>query len=55
MICSSSESSVNASMDHQGAITLSGHVDNGMDKQLLERLAMRVRGASRIKNLVNTD
>ncbi len=45
----------NANMDHHGVITLSGHVDSGIEKNSLERIAMKVRGATDIKNLINID
>ncbi|MGQ7848044.1 BON domain-containing protein [Granulosicoccus sp. 3-233] len=47
--------SVNATMDSSGIITLSGHTDSVYEKAQLGRLAMRVLGASDIRNMIFTD
>ena len=47
--------SVNAAMNHHGVITLSGHVDSSADKDVIERLASKIRGATDVKNLIGTD
>ena len=47
--------SVTASMNHHGVITLAGHVDDSTDKLLLERLAMKIRGATDIRSTIDSD
>ena len=47
--------SVTASMDHQGVIILTGHTDNAVEKSQLQNLALKVRGATKVTNLIGTD
>lgn len=47
--------SVNAFMDKNGIITLSGHTDSAYEKAQLDRLAKRVLGASDVINRILTD
>ena len=47
--------SVNASMDDNGVITLIGHTDSSYEKAQLNKLAMRVSGASDVINRILTD
>ena len=46
---------VNAFMDKNGIVTLSGHTNSAYEKAQLNRLAIRVRGASDVKNRILTD
>lgn len=46
---------VSASIDHHGLITLAGHTDSATEKSQLYNLAVRVRGASKVTNLIGTD
>ena len=46
---------VTASMNHHGVITLAGHVDDSTDKLILERLAMKIRGATDIRSTIDSD
>ena len=46
---------VTASMNHRGVITLAGHVDDSTDKLILERLAMKIRGATDIRSTIDSD
>ena len=46
---------INATIDRNGVIYLSGHVDSSFDSLLIERLAMKVRGAKALRISVDTD
>ncbi len=46
---------VTASIDHHGVITLAGHTDSATDKLKLDGLAVKVRGATEVVNLIGTD
>ena len=50
-----SYSGVTASIDHHGVITLAGHADSTPEKQKVNNLAIKVRGATNVINLVGTD
>ena len=47
--------SVTASIDHHGVITLAGHADSSPQKQKINSLAIKVRGATEVNNLIGTD
>ena len=47
--------SVNAFMDKNGIITLTGHTDSVYGKAQLNKLARRVSGASDVKKWIGTD
>ena len=46
---------VNASMNHHGVVTLSGHTDDSSQKNAIEMLASKIRGASDIRSTINAD
>ena len=46
---------VTASMDHHGVVTLAGHADDNSQKNLIERLASKIRGASDIRSTISAD
>lgn len=46
---------INATIDRNGVINLSGHVDSSFDSLLIEKLAMKVRGATDIRISIDTD
>ena len=46
---------VTASIDHHGVITLAGHADSVPEKRKINNLAMKVRGATEVNNLIGTD
>ena len=46
---------VTASIDHHGVITLAGHADSTPQKQKINSLAIKVRGATEVKNLIGID
>lgn len=46
---------VTASIDHHGVITLAGHADSSPDKRKINQLAVKVRGATNVINLIGTD
>ena len=46
---------VTASIDHHGVITLAGHSDSVPEKRKINSLAMKVRGATEVTNLIVTD
>ena len=48
-------SGINASMDHHGIVTLSGHADDSGSKNMIERLASKIRGASDIRSTITAD
>ncbi len=50
-----SYSGVTAFMDHRGVITLAGHADSVPEKQKINSLAIKVRGATEVNNLIGTD
>ena len=47
--------SVNASMDHHGVVTPAGHTDDSLQKNLVEKLASKIRGATDIKSTISAD
>lgn len=46
---------VTASIDHHGVITSAGHADSSPEKREINQLAMKVRGAANVINLIGTD
>ena len=50
-----SYSGVTASIDHHGVITLAGHADSIIEKRKINNLAINVRGATKVNNLIGTD
>ena len=46
---------VNASMDHDGVITVVGHTKSLYDKRQIGNLATKVRGATNVNNRILTD
>ena len=46
---------ITASIDHHGVITLAGHADSSPEKRKVYQLAMKVRGATKVINLIGTD
>ncbi len=46
---------ITASIDHHGVITLAGHADSSPEKQTVNNLAKKVRGATNVINLIGTD
>ena len=46
---------VNATMDHHGIVTLTGHTDDSTEKNLVEKLASKIRGATDIRSTISTD
>ena len=46
---------VRASMSPAGILTLSGHIDDGIDKHAIEMLARKVIGVIEIRNLLVAD
>ena len=46
---------VQAQMTHEGIVYLRGHLEDSTEKQRVERLARRVRGAIEVRNLIFTD
>lgn len=46
---------IQAHMTHEGIVFLRGHADAATDKQRVERLARRIRGAVEVRNQILTD
>ena len=46
---------VTATIKSNGVVTLAGHTDDGPDKNAVELIATKIRGATRIVNLIVTD
>lgn len=46
---------IQAQMTHEGIVYLYGHVEDSTEKQRVERLAMRIRGAIEVRNQIYTD
>ena len=44
-----------ASIDHHGVVTLAGHTDSSNEKRKIDDLAIKVRGATEVINLIRTD
>ena len=44
-----------SAMDRDGVVWIRGHVDSGIDRNRLERLARKIRGATDIRNHLLTD
>ena len=50
-----SYSGVTATINHHGVITLAGHADSVPEKLKINSLAIKVRGATEVNNLIGTD
>ena len=46
---------VEAYMSHEGVLTIHGHVDDGITRSEVERLARKVKGVVEVRNLIFTD
>lgn len=46
---------INAIMDSQGRVTLSGHLETSNESSIINTLASKIRGASKIINLIDVD
>lgn len=46
---------IQANMTHEGIVFLNGHADSASEKQQVEKLARRVRGAVEVRSLILTD
>jgi len=46
---------VNATIDHHGVVTLAGHVESSIDKNLIEKLARKIRGATDVRQTIGSD
>lgn len=47
--------SINAIIDNQGQVTLSGHLETAYESNIISNLASKIRGASKIINLIDVD
>ena len=47
--------SVNAVIDSQGRVTLTGHVESSIEASAIEALASKIRSASQIINRIDSD
>lgn len=48
-------SQVNATIDHHGVVTLAGHIDDSSDRNMVEMLASKIRGATDIRSTITSD
>ena len=46
---------IQAHMTHEGIVYLQGHVEDAVEKQQVENLARRIRGAVAVRNQISTD
>lgn len=46
---------VQANMNHEGMVFLTGHTDSALEKSQVEKLARRIRGAVKVTSQISTD
>ena len=46
---------IQANMTHEGTVFLNGHANDSVEKQQVEKLARRIRGAVEVRNQISTD